>query len=200
VLVLLPMSKIKTSTNKKDAIVAAAAKLFRRNGFKATSVRALAEELQIEAPSLYNHIGSKAELLSDICFGVAAEYTAVMQRLIQSKNNSVEKITSLIYFHINALYSNYDKGYVMDHDWKQLPKKELEKFIEIRRQYEQDFISIVEEGILKKEIKKIDATVTVLTILSAVRSIVFLKRRKADIDLSSLQKAITEQLLTGIIK
>jgi TetR/AcrR family transcriptional regulator, cholesterol catabolism regulator len=192
------MSKIKGNANKKDAIVEVAAKLFRQYGFKATSVRLLADELKIEAPSLYNHIGSKAELLTDICFSVAEEYTLVMEKLLQSKQTAIEKITVLINFHIEALYNNYDKVYVVDHDWKQLNKKDLERYLELRKNYENNFISIVEEGIAKKEIKKVDTTVTVFTFLSAIRSIVFLRKQKANYSLQTLQQAIVQHLLRGI--
>jgi TetR/AcrR family transcriptional regulator, cholesterol catabolism regulator len=194
------MSKIKGNSNKKQAIITTAAALFRQQGFKATSVRALADALQIEAPSLYNHIGSKAEMLNDICFSVASDYTKTINDVTKTSLSVIEKITKLIHFHIEALYSNYDKVYVADHDWKQLPKKELEAFVELRKSYEQKFIKIVEEGIQKNEIGSGDATIMVLTILSAVRSIVFLRRRNTGIALAVLQKEITQQLLNGIKK
>ena len=81
------MAKIKIVTNGsiKNMILINAAELFRKKGFAAASVRELAEALGIEAPSLYNHIGSKAELLQEICFEVAKDYTAHMEEVLVSK-------------------------------------------------------------------------------------------------------------------
>ena len=75
------MAKIKSTANgtKKDAIIKKAAALFRNKGFKATSMRELAEKIGVEAPSLYNHIGSKSELLQAICFKVAEDFTLHLQ-------------------------------------------------------------------------------------------------------------------------
>ena len=55
------MARIKTDNHlsRKDVIVTKAAALFREKGFKAASMRDLAEAVGVEAASLYNHIKSK---------------------------------------------------------------------------------------------------------------------------------------------
>ena len=60
--------KVKT---KKQLILEAAARLFRDKGYAATSMRDLARAVDLKASSLYNHIGSKEEILqniSEICY------------------------------------------------------------------------------------------------------------------------------------
>ncbi|HEY8451041.1 MAG: TetR/AcrR family transcriptional regulator C-terminal domain-containing protein [Micromonosporaceae bacterium] len=47
----------------REAIVQTAVKLLRRDGLEALSLRKLAAELNVSAPTLYWHIGSKRELL-----------------------------------------------------------------------------------------------------------------------------------------
>lgn len=47
----------------RETIVAAAVELLRRDGLDALSLRKLAAELDVSAPTLYWHIGSKRELL-----------------------------------------------------------------------------------------------------------------------------------------
>ena len=70
------MGRIKTNNNasRKDIILQKAAILFKEKGFKAASMRELAEVVGVEAASLYNHIKSKNELLHEICFSVANKY------------------------------------------------------------------------------------------------------------------------------
>ena len=62
------MGKLKVSKNesRKDLIVKAGASLFREKGFGAASMRDLAENIGVEAASLYNHIKSKNEILESI--------------------------------------------------------------------------------------------------------------------------------------
>ncbi len=71
------MAKIFPGKNgsKKDVITQKASALFRQKGFQATSMRDIAEAIGVEAPSLYNHIQSKNEILKDVCFRIARLFT-----------------------------------------------------------------------------------------------------------------------------
>jgi TetR/AcrR family transcriptional regulator, cholesterol catabolism regulator len=194
------MAKIKTVLNgtKKEIILKNAAMLFRSKGFKATSVRELADSLGIEAPSLYNHIGSKAEMLQEICFDIATDYSTFMQTIIASTDNAKIKTTKLVQFHIQKLYNDFDKVYVADHEWKQLPKKQLEEFLIQRKIYENNFVEIIEEGVQKKLFKNLEPRITVLTILSAVRGLEFLHNKKNEFTIELLQENMIHHLLNGI--
>jgi TetR/AcrR family transcriptional regulator, cholesterol catabolism regulator len=196
------MAKIKTHTNgtKKDVILKNASSLFRINGFRATSLRELADTMNIEAPSLYNHINSKGELLHDICSNVAKDFTTHMETIISSKASAEQKIEKLIRFHIQKIYTDFDNVFVSNHEWKYLQKKQLGHFLKQRKSYENNFIALVEEGITKKAFKKLNPQITVLTILSAVRGIEFLQSHLTDFSLETLEENMVQHLLTGIKK
>jgi TetR/AcrR family transcriptional regulator, cholesterol catabolism regulator len=196
------MAKIKVQANgtKKDIILKNAAALFRKKGFTATSVRELAESLGIEAPSLYNHIGSKVELLQEICFAVAEDYTANMNIVIASNESAAQKIEVIIRFHVHKLSTDFDRVFVSDHEWKQLPKKKLEEFLMYRRNYEKHMIEIVAEGIEKKIFKNLLPGITILTILSAVRGLELTQKHKNEFTIEQLEDNMVQHLLNGIIK
>lgn len=196
------MAKIKTLANgtKKDVILKNASALFRKKGFKATSLRELAETMDIEAPSLYNHIDSKAALLEEICFGVAKDFTEYMNTIIGSKESAVDKLSKVIRFHIQKIYTDFDNVFVSNHEWKQLSKKQLVEFLIQRKAYEIAFIEIINEGIKKKLFKTLHPQITVLTILSAVRGLEFLHSHKNEFSIEILEENMVQHLLTGIIK
>ncbi len=196
------MAKIKIDTNGsvKDMILTNAAELFRKKGFAAASVRELAEALGIEAPSLYNHIGSKAELLQEICFGVAKDYTVHMDEVLASKKNAAEKTAEIIRFHVRKLSTDFDKVFVSEHEWKRLPQKFLEEFLAQRKLYENNMIAIIKEGIAKKVFKNILPSISVLAILSAVRGLELRQRHKNEFTIEELEDTMIEHLLHGIIK
>ena len=75
-------TKGKKNSPRKEVILEKAAHLFRKNGFNATSMRDLAENVGVEAASLYNHINSKAELLQEICFKIANKFTEHMDEVM----------------------------------------------------------------------------------------------------------------------
>ena len=196
------MAKIKTETNGsiKEMILTNAAELFRKKGFAAASVRELAESLGIEAPSLYNHIGSKAELLQEICFDVAKDYTMHMDEVLVSKKNAAQKTADIIRFHVRKLSTDFDKVFVSEHEWKRLPQKNLEEFLAQRKLYEKNMIDILEDGIEKKLFKNILPSIAVLAILSAVRGLELRQRHKNEFTIEELEETMVEHLLHGIIK
>ena len=196
------MAKIKTEINGsiKEMILTNAAELFRKKGFAAASVRELAESLGIEAPSLYNHIGSKAELLQEICFDVAKDYTMHMDDVLISKKNAAQKTADIIRFHVRKLSTDFDKVFVSEHEWKRLPQKNLEEFLAQRKLYEKNMIDILKDGIEKKLFKNILPSIAVLAILSAVRGLELRQRHKNEFTIEELEETMVEHLLHGIIK
>jgi hypothetical protein len=61
-------------------------------------------------------------------------------------------------------------------------------------------VSIVEEGIAKKEFKKLDPFVAVLTILSAVRGLEFWFRHRRNIREKELEDNMVIHLMNGLNK
>lgn len=196
------MAKIKSGKNasKKDVIIKKAALLFRTKGFNAASMRELAEAVGVEAPSLYNHIGSKSELLQAICFKVANEFTTQLDETENINTGITNKIELIIRFHINMMLEEFDEVFVANHEWKHLQEPFLSNFLNQRRGYEKKLVTLIEEGIKKKELKNINPYVAVLTLLSAVRGLEFWQRHKKNISTQVLEDDMVAHLLTGIIK
>lgn len=196
------MAKIKARLNgtKKDAIIQSAAALFRTKGFKASSMRELAEAIGVEAPSLYNHIGSKSELLQHICFKIATDFTANLQLIEAANKTALDKIEQLIRFHIRIMLQEYNEVYVANHEWKHLEEPFLSDFLSQRKGYEKRMTQLVKDGIQKKELKAIHPHVAVLTILSAVRGIEFWQRHKNAISATELEQNMVNHLLNGLKK
>nr|MBA4167352.1 helix-turn-helix transcriptional regulator [Chitinophagaceae bacterium] len=89
-------TKSKKSSPRKEVILEKAAHLFRKHGFNATSMRDLAENVGVEAASLYNHINSKAELLQEICFRIANNFSAQMDEITAADLNAIGKIEAIL--------------------------------------------------------------------------------------------------------
>ncbi|MBP6024687.1 TetR/AcrR family transcriptional regulator [Ferruginibacter sp.] len=196
------MAKIKSGKNasKKDIIIKKAALLFRTKGFNAASMRELAEAVGVEAPSLYNHIGSKSELLQAICLKVANEFTTQLDETENINTGITNKIELIIRFHINMMLEEFDEVFVANHEWKHLQEPFLSNFLNQRRGYEKKLVTLIEEGIKKKELKNINPYVAILTLLSAVRGLEFWQRHKKNISTKVLEDDMVTHLLNGITK
>ncbi len=196
------MAKIQTEKNisKKDFIIEKAASLFKEKSYMASSMRELADRVGVEAASLYNHIGSKSELLQAICFKIGNQFTAQVEKINSSNCSIPEKIEAVIRSHIEIMAVNFDEVYVANHEWKHLKEPFLSDFLEIRRNYEKSLIHFIETGIEKNEIRPVNPYVAVLTILSAVRGLEFWQRNRKNVPLQVLEDDMVSHLLNGIIR
>lgn len=196
------MSKIITGkhSSKKDVITKKAAGLFITRGYNATSMRELALSVGVEAPSLYNHIGSKGELLNDICFRIAEAFTSHLDLVEKQPGSSAGKLEQVIRFQIRMMLDHYDEVYVANHEWKHLSEPWLNDFLARRRNYEKRMVALVERGIQSKELRPINPYVAVLNILSTVRGIEFWHRHKKNLSASVLESDMVTHLLNGLVK
>lgn len=195
------MAKIKPGKNasKRDVITQKAAALFKKKGYSSSSMRDLAEAVGVEAPSLYNHIGGKSELLQAICFKVADAFTGYLETAGTTAGTVPQKLENIIRFHIRMLQHNFDDVYVANHEWKHMNEPYLENFLEQRRSYEKKLIALVEQGIQRKELRKRNPEIAVLTILSALRGLEFWQQHKKKFSNQELEDEMVIDLLEGII-
>ncbi len=141
------MARIQTNKDisRKDVIVQAAANLFLEKGYKAASMRDLAERVGVEAASLYNHIRSKTELLHDICFAVANRYWEHLSQIEATESPVINKIEALLRFQINQMIYNYAEVHVSDREWRHLAEPYLSNFQTQRRNYRKRFAALVKQ-------------------------------------------------------
>jgi TetR/AcrR family transcriptional regulator, cholesterol catabolism regulator len=194
------MAKIKNKNNgtKKEVIVEAATRLFREKGFKAASMRDLAEAVGVEAASLYNHIQSKEELLQEICFKVANDFNQKCDEIENSELSTIKKVEGMLRFHIRQMFEHYEMVIVADRDWKHLSDPYLSNFHSQRRIYRKRLAGIIERGIDQKEIKPVDAPTVVLIMLHAVNGIESWHRSKEKISPKQLEENMVLIMIEGL--
>jgi TetR/AcrR family transcriptional regulator, cholesterol catabolism regulator len=196
------MARIRTGkdVSRKEVIIKAAAGLFYKKGYKSASMRDLAELVGVEAASLYNHIRSKTELLHDICFNVANVFWEHLNEVDLSNKRPIEKLESLLHFHIRQMIENFQEVYISDREWRYLTDPYLSNFQNQRRNYRKRFAAIVEQGIAAGEINKIDASTTVLIVLHAVSGIESWHRSTHKISGEELEENMMTILIDGLKK
>jgi len=194
------MGKIIAGKNgsKKDVITRKASALFRKKGFPATSMRDIAEAIGVEAPSLYNHIESKNEILKDICFRIAKLFTEYLREIELSSQSNLSKIENIIRFHISMMIDEFESVYISDHEWRHLPEPFLSDFKNQRRNYRSRLAAILQKGINSKEINDVDPYVAVLTILSSISGIEGWQRSGKKTDAKSLEETMVTILIKGL--
>ena len=186
--------------SKKDLIIRRAAAMFREKGFPATSMRDLAESVGIEAASLYNHIQSKSEILQEIIFHIANDCNVHLDSIDIPSLNNIQKIESLIRFHVQMMLNRFDDYYVMINEWIHLPEPYYTNFTAQRRNYVQKMEAIIADGVARKEMKPVLPYVAMLTILSSVRGFEFWHRSSKNIPAQIMEDNMVSHLIGGLKK
>lgn len=183
---------------KKQEILEAAAQLFRDKGYAATSMRDLARAVNLKASSLYNHIGSKEEILQLICFENARRFLEAMEQVEQGSGSALQKVETLIRFHITEAMEDVTSVTSFNDEWRHLSESQLVKFKALRKDYENRFKKLLEEGIAKGELRSTDSTIALFTILSSVRWLYDWYRSGGRKTPEQISQNITNILLKGL--
>ena len=160
---------MKRSKNRKEEIYAVSAKLFRKKGYAASTMRDIAEQVGIEPSSLYSHIKSKEEILMNICMSCAADFDEGMARVVESDLGPAEKIEQLIDLHLDIALNKPSSVTVFNDEWKHLPEKELAIFIEARNTYSTNFKNLLKKGMESSEVDFMSESTAFQLIINSIK-------------------------------
>ncbi len=150
-----------------EAIRAAAIRLFHRQGFEATTMRQLATEVGIEAASLYNHIGSKQELLAEILLGSMRDLLATLDRkLSQVGSDPVARLVAAVRTYVLFHDGNLEGPSISDTERRSLEPEHCRELLALREQLSKLFRRILADGVLAGVFKVDDQSLAVLSVLS----------------------------------
>jgi len=164
-------------SKRKQEIYVTSARLFRKKGFAATSVRDIAEMVGLEPSSLYSHIKSKEEILVNICNDCAELFAEGMQTIQKSEKTNIEKLNSLIDLHIDIAYHNPSSVTVFNDEWRHLPQEKLSQFLSKRKAYEDDFKNILQSGMSDGSFESMSLTTTFNIIINSVKWLHFFAKK-----------------------
>ncbi len=188
------------TSNRKTQILSIAAKLFKDKGYEATSMRDIANEMGIEAASLYHHIKSKEEILLDICFEMAQKFNDAIKEVNDIYFNAEEKLKMAIKNHVYIMTSNIEKSAVFINEWRSLPEPFFSEYRQLRDEYEKQFRIIIEDGENEDVFEKTDKKFAALTILSAVNWIYQWYSPSGSMSAEQIAEKLSGMLLGGLRK
>lgn len=187
------------SLTRKEEIITIASTLFKERGYKAVSMRDIAQAMGIKAASLYNHISGKQELLSTLILNVAKEFTKGMESVVANSFRPVEKIKQVIELHIDITVNHSEALAALNNDWMHLENDDLTAFEIMREDYEENFRNIIKKGIAMGDIKPKHPEVIVFSILSTLRTLYLWYQKRGKLDVNVLKKDMVAVLLQGIV-
>lgn len=189
-----------TSKSKKEIINDCAAKLFRKKGYSATSMQDIAESVGMKAASLYNHIGSKQEILEELLGRIAQGFTNGLQEINGSTLDPNQKLEALVSLHVEMTFKFSDSIALNTGEWIHLEEPALSKYTKQRTSYEKAFKKILDQ--CKKEgaiDDKINTEIALYSILSSLHWLYSWHNRNKKVSKIELDHQLKKVLLKGLI-
>ncbi len=81
---------------RRTEIVAAAAEMFKRNGYRGTKLSDVAEAMGMDRASLYYYIGSKEELFQEVVGGAVVTNADAAEQILAGPGRAPDKLRRLI--------------------------------------------------------------------------------------------------------
>ncbi|TMM55804.1 TetR/AcrR family transcriptional regulator [Maribacter algarum] len=156
-------------SNKKEDFLQESLKLIHEKGFKATTMRDIAERMNFDVSNSYNYIKSKHEILEGFLFGTSAEFHSAMDNVLSSSYSPDEKLKQIISSHITIASTKPFEVALMVNEWRNLKEPKYTEYIKLRDSYEEKLGSLLLEGIEMGVFKAFDITIAKSVILSSLR-------------------------------
>ena len=190
-----------TNHSKRQEILEAAARLFRDYGYPATSMRQLAKAVNLKASSLYNHIGSKEEILKTICFQNASRFEEGMKLITADDSlNIAAKVQALIRLHIQVATEDFSSVTAFNNEWRHLSDPHYSEFLEMRRAYEDSFRRLLQKGMEENVFKLKNPTVVLYTLLSSFRWLYDWYKPERAIQAEQIEEEMIDTIMNGLFE
>jgi TetR/AcrR family transcriptional regulator, cholesterol catabolism regulator len=189
-------SKVNGGTNRKGAILKAAARLFRQKGYERTTVRDLAQAVHMQSGSLFFHFKTKEDILHAVAQEGLERAIATLDMTLARARAPREKLAAILRTHLHAtLGEERDAFTVVLLDWRSLPPKSRKRLIPLRDDYESHLGRALQDlsksGVLPKDTKLLR-----LFLLGALNWTVHWYRPDGSLTIDELADGFLELVLT----
>jgi len=187
-----------STTDRREVLLDHAERLFSQRGYEATSVRDIADAMNIKAGSLYAHIETKEDLLWEILTAAADRFFAAADPIIQSDLLPLEKLKRLIAAHVKVITDSASSSAVYTTEWRHLTEPRRSEFAARRDAYEEMVRGLVREGIHTGEMADVDEKFATLLILSSMNWIYQWYRADGPMTPEEIARKLAEMLFRGL--
>ncbi|MEH6408885.1 MAG: TetR/AcrR family transcriptional regulator [Hyphomonas sp.] len=147
-----PVSK--RSNNRIDTLLEAAAKLFASKGFKETTMRDIASELDMLPGSIYYHFSSKEELLLEIYEAGVKSFVDGFADAISAHSDPWDRLRAAMAFHVAAITEEDSYTRVVNRVLPEHVKDYHGVIRDMRNQYDRCFRNLIDSLPLAPSVDK----------------------------------------------
>jgi AcrR family transcriptional regulator len=143
----------------------AAVDLIAEHGFEAMSLRRLAEEVGLTAGSLYNHIGSKQDLLNGLLQAVMQDLLDALKTQVLVHTNPLTQFQAFVRLHMQFHIDRKNDVRIATTELRSLSPENYRHIVKLRNRYEATLSHILKVGRSRKLFRVSDTKTAALALI-----------------------------------
>lgn len=184
-------------SNKKEAVLHIAVRMFLERGFWRTSLSDVAQQLNITKPALYHYFQNKEEIYLE-CYrrGISLIQTN-LDRLQAYNGTGLEKVIGFIYSYTVLIATDFGRCVVRQDD-RELSSKARSEVRAYKREVDHCLRLFLEEGIEDGTIRPCEPKLAAFSIAGAVNSLALWFEPGGDLNAEQVAAAFARTLTDGL--
>jgi len=186
--------------NRYNEILDVATELFAKNGYRATSVREIAESVNITKATLYHYFKSKEEILFSILNKVMDEALEELKKISRLNIPPEEKLKNVLKFYSKYYVAKQNDLILLVNELNSLNDEYKKVLVEKEKIYLNLMKSIFRELKQSNKLKDIPLTVLAFTFFGMVHYTIYWYNPEGPIKANELSEYFVEIFTKGVIK
>ncbi len=186
-------------SERRHQIQTVAEQLFREKGYRATSMRDIADEMQMKGGgSLYAHIKGKEDLLWDIADEAITAFFRALEPVLAKDMPPDQKLREAMIAHMLAITTHLGSATVYFDEWRHLSEPRRTEFMTRRDSYEQLFGRLIHEGVAAGVLRPLDEGLARVYTLGAMNEIRRWYKPEGRLSASDVAAGVAGMILGGL--
>lgn len=133
----------RAKAHRRDALHAAAARLFAERGFERVSLEDLGAAVGVSGPAVYRHFSSKQAVLAALLVGASEGLLAGGAAVVERESDPARALRELIAFHVDFALRDREVIRVQDRDLDSLAEPERHAVRTLQRKYVELWVEVL---------------------------------------------------------
>lgn len=135
------------TTDRQKAIAEIAAQLFRKRGYRETSIRDIAAAAGVKSASLYYHFPTKDHILLAIALKLMEDFAVQVTSVLKTEDDPVHVVTAAVAAHLRFNSARPDEVLVSSRERRSLPPEMQRPVNEVRAQHRRALRAVITAGV-----------------------------------------------------
>jgi len=184
----------------REDILEAAAQVFREKGFHGASMSDIAEAVNLQKASLYHHVSSKQEILSELLDRALQILLERISAVTVQNISADKKLKMMICEYLQILTENVDLAAVLLFEHRSLERRQQSRHIPNRDKFESLWKDVLTEGVRAKLFKCDDPGLTTRALLGIMNWTITWYRPDGEKTIEQIADNYSKLLLNGLLR